>query len=324
MLLTLLTVLFTIIITLTVLYVVLLIAVAIYVKLKFEPVKGICNSNVRLDGKTVLVTGGNKGIGLETARDLASRGAKIIIASRDGQKSAEAMADIIKTTGNTNIEYKYLDLSRFSSVRKFAEEFNQTHDRLDIMINNAGFITLAPTVTEDGNDMIIQVNYLGPFLLTNLLLNRIKASPSGRIVIVTSILHAYGRVTPSELTGLNTNCFTKYSNSKLCTILWTKALAMRLPRNVTVNCLHPGFVRTDIFKGLDRFTQKCLDILIDIFNFKTPEEGAQTTIYLAASEEVNNISGKYFMECQEAEHSKSGHNEELVEMIWNKSVMLTS
>lgn len=305
-------------------YVALLTAFSIYIKLKFEPVKGVCNSKVRLEGKTVLVTGGNQGIGLETARDLASRGAKIIIASRDGQKSADAITDIIKTTGNSNIEYKYLNLSKFTSVRKFAEEFNRSHDRLDILINNAGLATVKPFVTEDGNDLVIQVNYLGPFLLTNLLLDKIKASPKGRIVILSSLLHAYARVTPNKLNGLNTNFLLKYANSKMFAILWTKALAKRLPRNVTVNCLHPGFVRTDIFKALDCFTQKCVDILIDFFNFKTPREGAQTTIYLAVSEEVNNISGKYFMECKEAEHSKTADNEELVEKIWNKSIMLTS
>ncbi|CAB3249623.1 unnamed protein product [Arctia plantaginis] len=325
MLVELLTSLFNIIIILAALYVITTSSIFVYIKLKFEPVKGVCKSNVRLDGKVALVTGGNQGIGLETARDLASRGAKIIIACRDGKKSADAIADIIKTTGNNNIEYKYLDLSSFRSVRSFADDFNQTYDRLDILINNAGCAGLKHKASEDGIDLVMQVNYLGPFLLTNLLLDKIKASPAGRIVIVSSLLHLFGRVTTSNLNGLQTKHYMrKYANSKLCDILWTRALAKRLPKNVLVNSLHPGVVKTDIFKRLDRYSLKWLMFLIEVLNFKTPKEGAQTSIYLAVSEEVDNISGKYFMECKEAEYSKVADSEDLVEDIWNKSVMLTS
>lgn len=293
-------------------------------KLKIEPVKGVCKSSARLDNKIVLVTGGNTGIGLETARDLASRGAKVIIASRDDKKSAEAVADIIKTTENENVEFKYLNLASFNSIRKFAENFNHTYDRLDVLINNAGCGIIKRKASENGINILMQVNYLGPFLLTNLLLDKIKASETGRIINVSSYLYRFGFVSPNKLDGMHLSIqLVQYANSKFCVVMWTKALAKRLSSNVTVNSLHPGVVKTDIFKGIYPILRHWFLILLDILNFKSPTEGAQTNIYLAVSEEVANVSGKDFMDCAEAEYARIADNDEMVEKIWHKSIMLT-
>ncbi|MBQ5154018.1 SDR family NAD(P)-dependent oxidoreductase, partial [Macrococcus caseolyticus] len=157
-----------------------------FIKIKLEPVKGVCTSNARLDGKVALVTGGNQGIGLETARGLASHGATVVIACRDKDKSAQAIADIIATTGNKNIEFRHLDLASFSNVRQFAEDFNKAYDRLDILVNNAGCGGYSFSLTKDGVSEVMQINYFGPFLLTNLLLDKLKASKPSRIIIVSS------------------------------------------------------------------------------------------------------------------------------------------
>ncbi|KAJ8710189.1 hypothetical protein PYW07_009555 [Mythimna separata] len=301
-------------------------ATALYVKLKLEPVKGVCTSKVRLDGKIALVTGGNQGIGLETARDLGARGARVLIACRDAKKAAAAIADIAATTGNNLVEYRPLDLARFSSVRQFAEDFNSSYDRLDILVNNAGCGGLKPRLTEDGIDEVMQVNYFGAFLLMNLLLDKLIASKPSRIVIVSSWFHLFARLRVEDLhkfggIGYFGQFFT-YANSKLCDVLLTKALAKRLPEGVTVNSLHPGVVKTDIFQTLPFVVCKTMNLLCDVL-YKTPKEGAQTQIYLSVSEEVEGVRGKYFMECKEAEYNRQADDDELVEQVWHKSLKVT-
>ncbi|KAJ8710689.1 hypothetical protein PYW08_009204 [Mythimna loreyi] len=300
---------------------------ALYLKLRLEPVKGVCTSNVRLDGKTALVTGGNQGIGLETARDLAARGARVLIACRDAKRAAAAVADIAATTGNKLVEFRPLDLAKFSSVRKFAEDFNSSYDRLDILVNNAGCAGLDSEFTEDGIDVVMQVNYFGAFLLTNLLLDKLIASKPSRIIIVSSWLHNFANVSVDDLYKLGKDGIPQqlntYSKSKLCDLLWTKALAKRLPEGVTVNALHPGVVKTNIFGRLPAFALKVVNILCDVL-FKTPKEGAQTTIHLCVAEEVEGVRGKYFMECKEAEYSRKADDDELVELVWKESLKMTS
>ncbi|KAJ8710194.1 hypothetical protein PYW07_009560 [Mythimna separata] len=308
--------------------IILFLTVSLYVKLKLETVKGVCTSNVRLDGKIALVTGGNQGIGLETARDLAARGARVLIACRDAKKAAEAIADIAATTGSKLVQYRPLDLAKFSSVRQFAEDFNSSYDRLDILVNNAGCAGFNQELTEDGVDIVMQVNYFGAFLLTSLLLDKVIASKPSRIVIVSSCLHYFARLRVDDLHKFRgfwyLGHFITYSNSKLCDVLWTKALAKRLPEGVTVNCLHPGLVNTDIFRRLPAIAQTGINLLFR-YNiwYKTPKDGAQTQIYLSVSEEVEGVRGKYFMECKEAEYCSKADDDELVEQVWHKSLKVT-
>ena len=287
-----------------------------------EPVKGVCTSETKLHGKVVLITGGNTGIGLETARDLARRGAKVIIASRNVEKSIEAVEDIIKTTGNKNVEHFQLNLSNFKNVRQFAEDFNKNYDRLDILVNNAGCGGLKNRLTKNGIDVVMQVNYFSHFLLTSLLMDKLEASKPSRIVNVSSVLHHFGNVTQDSIDGCNYKTFWRsYCTSKLCQVLWTRALAKRLPPGVTVNALHPGIIATDIYKRAEIF-KGILMFYIRVF-FKNVVEGAQTTIDVCVNEELENISGLYFQDCKLCDISSSAQNDDLAEMVWNQSTLLT-
>ncbi|KAJ2941249.1 hypothetical protein O0L34_g3447 [Tuta absoluta] len=302
-----------------------LLAIIIGLKVIFEPFKGICKCTAKLHGKVVLVTGGNSGIGLETARALARRGARVIIACRNAKKSEEAISDIIKTTGNTQIEYRYLDLSKFSSVRQFAEDFNRAEKRLDILVNNAGVAGAKLKLTEDGIDLAHQINYFGAFLLTNLLLDKLAASKPSRIVVVSSLAHRFCWFDPNDLAFVNSrksNYFNVYARSKLLQVFWTKALAKRLPLGVTVNVLHPGVVKSDIFHRFPEFYRNLIMFLIDLL-FKTSAEGAQTAVHLCVAPELEHASGGYYADCCPRRPRVIVNDERLVERIWNESMALT-
>ncbi|XP_035451986.2 retinol dehydrogenase 12-like isoform X2 [Spodoptera frugiperda] len=309
------------------LFLLMLIGVFLYMLL-CESEKAVCKSNARLDGKIALVTGGNQGIGLETARELAARGARVIIACRGAEKAAEAIQDIVATTGNKQVEYMPLDLSRFSSIRQFAADFNNTYDRLDILVNNAGCSGVKPRYTEDGINLVMQVNYFGPFLLTKLLTGKLIASKPSRIIIVSSILHFVGKINVDTLDKLfgraYAGLFYDYNNSKLCGVLWTKALAKKLPEGISVNCVHPGLVRTNLFRRLPMLYLAVFYTVCWLLKCKTPKEGAQTVLHLCLSEEVQHVRGKYFMECREAKHTRLADDENFVERVWNKSVEVIS
>ncbi|XP_037976531.2 retinol dehydrogenase 12 [Plutella xylostella] len=301
--------------------VLLLVALILGYRFFYEPVKGVCVCKRDLKGRTVVVTGGNSGIGLETARDLAKRGAKVIIACRDVKKSEDAVTDIINSTQNSKVKFKQLDLSKFESIRRFAKDFNETEERLDILVNNAGCAGVKKKPTEDGIDTVMQVNYFGPFLLTNLLLDKLKASSPSRIVIVSSYAHVMARLNVEDLKGLKTKGYwTRYANSKLCNVLWAKALAKHLTNGVTANVLHPGVVKTDIFKRLPDVYR---DIVLKIITlvFKTAKEGAQTTIHLCVAPELVNATGGYYRDCK-PEKVSSVVTDELVDKVWKESLKI--
>ncbi|CAG5055306.1 unnamed protein product [Parnassius apollo] len=304
--------------------------IVVLLKICLEPKTGICRCKTRLDGKVALVTGGNSGIGLETARDLAKRGARVIIASRNAAKSEQAVSDIIATTGNTNVEYRSLNLCKFSSVRDFADDFNKTVNRLDILVNNAGCANMPLRASDDGIDLVMQTNHLGPFLLTNLLMDKIISSKPSRIVIVSSYFHNFGRLDLDDIAGINTTFnilllghFIKYANSKLCNVLWMKALAKRLPSGVTVNALHPGLITTDIFNWLPSYVKKIMNIITDLL-FKNAKEGAQTTIHLCVCEERTDFTGGYYKDCKLHPYHKICDDADFVDMFWDKCILLTS
>ena len=213
---------------------------------------GVCRSQARLDGKTVIITGANTGIGLETAMDLAKRNARVILACRSVERGEKAAVEVRKRSGNDNVVFRQLDLASRDSVRKFVDKILEEEPRIDILINNAGVLCLSRTLTQDGFEMQFGVNHLGHFLLTNLLLDRIKEAPSARIVNVSSITHFIGNIDFDNL-----NCersFSRlgaYGTSKLANILFTRSLAKRLKRtNVTVNSLHPGTITTELSRNM--------------------------------------------------------------------------
>ncbi|CAK1543590.1 unnamed protein product [Leptosia nina] len=284
-----------------------------------KPVKAKCRCTARLDGKVALVTGGNSGIGLEIARDLAKRGARVIIASRDTQKSAEAVTDIVNSTGNTAVEYRHLDLAKFKSIHKFAEEFNK-EEELHVLVNNAGVSGLNYRLTEDGIDMLMQVNFFGPALLTNLLLGKLKASQPSRIVVLTSSIHHDGRINLNNLESRDIHSYyQRYSNSKLCNVLWMKALSKRLPDGVTINSVHPGLVYTDIYKSFSTIQRIAILTSIRLL-FKTSEEGAQTCIHLCVSPDLIGKTGGYYVECKERKPSRVARDDNYVEKFWNATM----
>ena len=210
---------------------------------------GVCQSKAKLDGQMVIITGGNTGIGKETAIDLAKRNARVILACRSEEKGKKAEVDVRRESGNNDVHFRQLDLSSFASIRKFAKEVLEEESCVDILINNAGVMMCPYTKTEDGFEMQFGVNHLGHFLLTNLLLDRIKQAPEGRIVNVSSSMHAFSP--PLNLDTINSednySAIQSYSNSKLANVLFTKALAKRLHRtNVITTSLHPGAIDTDL------------------------------------------------------------------------------
>ncbi|XP_063369553.1 retinol dehydrogenase 12-like [Cydia amplana] len=304
-------------------FTILFIVIVLGVKVWADPIKGVCKCKTKLHGKTALVTGGNAGIGLETARDLARRGARVIIASRNNKKSEAAVEDIKATTKNPNVEYRHLDLSTFKSIRRFCEEFNDKEERLDILVNNAGCAGLKKKTTENGIDLVTQINYLGPFLLTNLLLKKLTDSKPSRIVIVSSYAWFMSKFDPEDVAGLNTNgMWTRYCNTKLCNVLWAKALAKKLPQGITANSLYPGIVKTDIFDRLPAIPRKVVLGVIKVL-FKTAKEGAQTSIHLSVAPELEDTSGKYYADCRPSAVPKEAKDDELIEKVWRESVRLT-
>ena len=211
-----------------------------------------CKSKVKMNGKTVIITGANTGIGKETAIDLAKRGAKVIIACRNKDKAMEALQDIKKQSEIENITFKKLDLSSLSSVRKFSEEILQEEERIDVLINNAGVMFTPYTLTEDGFELQFGVNHLGHFLLTNLLLDRIKDTPASRIVVVSSHGHYPGYLDFEDMMWKkNYQSQRSYFRSKLANVMFARELSKRLlETGVTVYSLHPGSVNTELSRHM--------------------------------------------------------------------------
>lgn len=279
----------------------------------------------RIPGKTVIVTGANTGIGKEAAKELARRGGRIILACRDLKKAEEARVEIVAETGNENIIVKHLDLASMTSIHAFAKDINSTEPRIDILINNAGVMWCPKMLTEDGFEMQIGTNHMGHFLLTNLLLDKLKASAPSRIINVSSLAHSLrGPIGFEDLNSENSYDKTvAYSYSKLANILFTRELAKRLTNTgVTVNALHPGAVRTDLQRHTT-VTNSPFGILVMppitwIF-FKNAVQGAQTTLYCALASELDGVSGKYFSDCKEKAPAKYAQDDEAAKKLWDIS-----
>lgn len=277
--------------TLLVLY----ISFSLYLKLSIRK----CECKVSMKGKVVIVTGANAGIGFYTAKDLASRGARVILACRDPGRGTAAQDTIIEETGNHNVIYQHLDLSSFKSVRQFAANIIETENKLDVLVNNAGIYGFADTYTEDGIIQPMQVNFFGHFLLTQLLLSLLKKSQPSRIINLSSILHFFGRFNPNSINErgfLNNNTFV-YSNSKFCMLVLSMELSRRLQGSgVVANAVHPGVIMTGITKYIPhvlRFLFWCWSLMYS----RTAEDGAQTVIHLAVAEKCEKKSGKYYVDC---------------------------
>jgi NAD(P)-dependent dehydrogenase (short-subunit alcohol dehydrogenase family) len=278
-----------------------------------------------MTGRVVLITGATSGIGEATARALARRGAHVVLAGRDRDR-CEATAEAIRgESGRADgVEYLLSDLSRRDEVRRLADEFRARHGRLDVLVNNAGVVLMERGETADGIERTWAINHLAYFLLTNRLLDVLKASAPARVVCVSSDAHR-------AIQGLNWDDlefrkgyrgFKAYCQSKLANVLFTRELARRLEGSgVTANALHPGLVNTRIFRGPGAL-RVVFRAMANLFG-KTAEDGAKTSIYLAGSPEVAGVTGRYFDRCREVEPSKAAQDDEAARRLWEVSERMT-
>lgn len=273
-----------------------------------------------MNGKRVLITGGNTGMGLASAKALAKKGAHVIITSRNNERGINAVREINNYSGKDSAEMMICDLASLESIRSFCRDFTSRWHSLDVLINNAGVVQTKRAETADGFEKTIGVNHIGPFLLTNLLLDTLKAAPQGRIIMVSSGAHKWGCIHFEDPHfKANYSVWKAYGQSKLANILFALSLNQRLSgSNVTVNSLHPGAVSTSL--GVDRDTGfgRGIHAVLRPF-FQTAEEGASTAVYLASADEAASISGKYFENMQPIVPSNSALDRGLAEDLWKWS-----
>ena len=272
-----------------------------------------------MNGKICLVTGGTNGIGKSTAQELARMGATVVIVGRDAQKTSEVVQEIRTASGNPNVDYLLADLSSQREVRRLAKDFKRKYSQLHVLINNAGGFFLRRQLSVDGIEMTFALNHLASFLLTDLLLDRIKASAPARIINVSSDAHASGKIEFDNLQGERNFRPSAYDNSKLANILFTMELARRLEgTGVSVNALHPGFVAT----GFAKNNGKVIAALVSLFAplvARSPAKGAETSIYLASSPKVEGMTGKYFYDSQVISAAPQATDMVVARKLWDAS-----
>ena len=277
-----------------------------------------------MQGKTCLVTGASDGIGCVAALELARMGARVIAVGRNGPKTHAAVMRIIEETGNDGVSYLLADLSSQREVRRLAAQVREQAPRLDVLLNNAGAIFLSNRSSVDGLELTFALNHIGYFLLTNLLLDLLAESSPARIVNVSSSSHGSpGRFGLEDLPmpGRNRG-YRAYGRSKLCNILFTYELARRLEgTGITANTLHPGLVRTNIARN-NGVLGRAVNFFIGARGVDAVE-GAKTLVYLASSPEVENVTGRYFVDCRPVPSSRLSYNTELASGLWELSERLT-
>ncbi|KAL4658794.1 dehydrogenase/reductase SDR family member 13-like [Arapaima gigas] len=291
--------------------------------------KSRCRSEASMAGKTVIITGGNTGIGKATATELARRGARVILACRNQQRAEAAIRDIAKATGSSEVVYMQLDLGSLQSVRSFADAFLKTEPRLDVLINNAGLV--ADGRTKDGFGIEFGVNHLGHFLLTCLLLERLKDGSGGRVITLSSIAHRWGHIDFDSLLATKDlgsghyswQFFQAYCNSKLCNVLFTRELARRLQgTNVSCYSVHPGIVKTELSRHVSLW-QKVFIEPVACLLFLDPEAGAQTTLHCVLQEGLESLSGSYFSSCNPQELGVRAKDDAVAYKLWEVSERLS-
>ncbi len=277
------------------------------------------DQSVDMTGKVVLVTGGTGGIGRETAEKLAALGATVAIIARNEEKAKRVVSEIKQSTGNQNVDYLIADLSSQAQVRLVADEFRHRYDRLDVLVNNAGGFFMKRKMSVDNIPYTWALNHFSYFLLTNLLLDMLKASAPARIVNVSSAGHLGATIDFDALRkGTTHGGWVAYSDTKLANVLFTYELARRLAgTGVTVNALHPGFVRTNFAKNNGGMFNPVM-WLLQPFTI-SPEQGAETSIYLASSPQVEGVTGEYFVKKHPEPSSKASYNQEAARELWKIS-----
>ncbi|CAN8284909.1 unnamed protein product [Cochlearia groenlandica] len=281
---------------------------------------------------TAIVTGGTSGIGLEAARVLAMRGAHLIIAARNPKAANESKEMILEINPNAKIDYIQLDLSSIKSVRSFAHQFLALNLPLNILINNAGVMFCPFQLTEDGVESQFAINHIGHFLLTNLLLEKMKTSAKesgieGRIVNLSSLAHSYTYPEGIMFDSINDQQVYSdkkaYGQSKLANLLHANALSRKLKEegvNITINSVHPGLVTTNLFRysGLGLKVFKAMSF----FLWKNIPQGASTTCYVALHPDLKGVTGKYFGDCNVITPTKFATDNSLADKLWDFSIKL--
>ncbi|XP_052209470.1 short-chain dehydrogenase TIC 32 A, chloroplastic-like [Diospyros lotus] len=297
----------------------------------------VTEGSADLSSVTAVITGATSGIGAETARVLAKRGARLVLPARSLKAAEEAKARILSEFPESEIIVMALDLSSLNSVRRFVAEFDSLDLPLNILINNAGKFSYEHAITEDGVEMTFATNYLGHFLLTKLLLKKMIGTAKatgvqGRIVNVASSIHSWFSGDLIHYLGMITrnkspyDATRAYALSKLANVLHTKELAQRLKKmdaNVTVNCVHPGIVRTRLTREREGFITDLVFFLASKL-LKTIPQAAATTCYVATHPRLANVTGKYFADCNEASPSKLGSNSGEDARLWSASELMVS
>ncbi|XP_056641126.1 retinol dehydrogenase 13-like [Diorhabda sublineata] len=264
-----------------------------------------CESPARIDGKIVIITGSSSGIGFETAKELARRGANLILAVRNGERGLKAFEKIRQIKNDVKIQVKLLDVSEFTSIRNFVEQIRDEYEKVDVLINNAGIICDKSKSASEITDITFSTNYLGPFLLTHLLLPLLEKSENGRVINVSALAHFNGKL------NLDDNVFCKnstpheaFAESKLALTIFTKHMAQLYKHtNITFNSVNPGLVRNTGHLanyssfGKSFFTKLSVWPWIWLF-LKTPYQGCQTIVYLAIEPKLHKVSGCYFSDCE--------------------------
>ncbi len=279
-----------------------------------------------MHGKVCVVTGANSGIGKETALGLAQLGATVVLVCRSRERGAAALAEIKQRSGNDSVALLVADLSSQRQVRWVVVAFRQEFDRIDVLINNAAVAQRKRAVTEDGVELTFAVNHLAPFLLTNLLLDRLKSSAPARVVTVSSAAHKDAAINFADLQSEQRYAafgFGAYSQSKLANVLFTYELARRLQgTGVTANCLHPGVVATAIFRDTPLWLRAGLALARPFI--LGAAQGADTVLYLAAAPEVAAVSGRYFEKRKPVQSSPCSYDTEVARRLWAVSEALTT
>ena len=273
-----------------------------------------------LDGKVCIVTGSTSGIGLVTAKELSKMGAITVLVARDAARGKAALAEVIECSRNDSADFLMCDFSSQASVVAFTDTFKRKYNRLDVLVNNAGMMSNKRIETDSGIELTFAVNHLGYFITTNLLLDMLKDTTASRIITVASDLHFRGNIDPNNLMHKHDyHGFTAYCDSKLANLLFAYKMADILQgTDTTINALHPGVVKTK-FGIEDRSSNMTFPMGV-----VSPENGAKAQIYLSASPEVQGISGKYFNEMHMERSSAMSYNEELADVLWQKSIDYSS
>jgi len=268
-----------------------------------------------LKNKIVLITGATSGIGKETALGLAKLGATIVFTTRDNLKGEKTKKELIAATNNKDIHMLKCDLASFESIKNCCKEYKSKYAKLHVLINNAGVWDFKRRESKDGIENIFATNYLAPFLMTNLLLDVLKKSSPSRIINVTSGMH-YGTINFDDIEFKQKFSGAKaYRQSKLGLILYTRLLAKKLEETgVTVNTTHPGMNKTDLGRDAGGFSKMIFKMM-----GKDPRVGAETSIYLASSSNVKNITGEYFAKKEIKKSSKESYDMELAKKLWDVS-----